>query len=228
MLTREFEGKNEQEAIRTACRELHIPEEKMDIELLEKSKGRLFGLGGGKNARIRVTYRQKDQEQARIAAEVEVPSDAAVEKYQDAAVEFLQGLFERMGIGVTIHDPHFSDGKLFFELSSDSSALVIGKRGKTLEAIQMIANIVASKQSGKIIKSVIDIENYREKREIVLRDLAHKVAEEVRRTHRVRSLEPMNPFERRLIHVALQDEKDVETRSEGEGVYRKVKILPKR
>jgi spoIIIJ-associated protein len=75
---------------------------------------------------------------------------------------------------------------------------------------------------------VIDIENYREKREVVLIDLARKVAEEVRRTHRVRSLEPMNPFERRLIHMALQDEQDVETRSEGEGVYRKVKVIPRR
>lgn len=222
MLTKEYEGKNERECIDTAVQELSIPEEKLDIEVLQKGKSGFFGLGGSQKAVIKVSYNEGDRENGLYPMK-----NGSLEEYEEATIDFLVGLFNRMELDVDIEVDNDNDSKVFIDLASDNSALIIGKRGKTLEAVQMLSNIVAGKQYGKGYKSVINIEQYREKRQKILTDLAHKVADEVRKSGKPRSLEPMNPFERRLIHLAIQDERDVETRSEGEGVMRKVTVFPK-
>ena len=134
-----------------------------------------------------------------------------------------------MGFDVDIEVDNNGTDRVFIELFSPDSAMIIGKRGKTLESIQMLVNTVGARVPGSAsYKCVIDIENYRQKRESTLTDLALRVAQEVIRSGKPKTLEPMNPFERRLIHVALQNETSVETRSEGEGVHRKVRILPRK
>lgn len=223
MLTKEYEGKNERECIETAVQELSIPEDKLQIEVLQKGKSGFFGLGGSQKALIKVTYTEEDM----VVDGFPVKS-GSLEDYEEATIDFLVGLFNRMELDVDIEVDNDKQSKVFIDLASDNSALIIGKRGKTLEAVQMLANIVAGKKHGKAYKSVINIEQYREKRQKVLTELAHKVANDVRKSGKARSLEPMNPFERRLIHLAIQDENDVETRSEGEGVMRKVTVFPKR
>ena len=229
MMEQEFEGKNEKEAVSNAEKELKIDKDKMQIELIRKGKSSFLGIGEGQKARIRVVYNEDDiGSGSTVKEEKSVPDSGAADRYIESSLDFLEGLFERMNIEVDIEADEPEEEKIFIRLNSPNSALIIGKRGKTLEAIQMLTNIAAGRKVSKDFKSVIDIENYREKREVILTDLAVKVAIEVRKTGKVKSLEPMNPFERRLIHLALQDEDGIETRSEGEGVYRKVKIIPKK
>jgi len=229
MMEREFEGKNEKDAIAIAVQELRIDQDNLQIELIQKGKSSFLGIGEGQKARIRVVYNEDDIGTATVKEEDKVISNGEIaDQYIETSLDFLEGIFERMDIEVDIEADEPEDEKIFIRLNSPNSALIIGKRGKTLEAIQMLTNIAAGRKVSKDFKSVIDIENYREKREVILTDLAIKVADEVRRSGKVKSLEPMNPFERRLIHIALQDEDGIETRSEGEGVYRKVKILPRK
>ena len=229
MLQKEYEGKNEKDAIRLAEEELGISKESLQIEVVQKGKSSFLGIGEGQKARIRVTYNEEETGSGNVAAEPKKALDPGlVDQYIEASLDFLEGLFQRMGVEVDIEADEPDDEKVFIRLNSPNSALIIGKRGKTLESIQMLTNIAAGKKVSKDFKSVIDIENYREKREDILTDLARKMANEVKKSGKGRSLEPMNPFERRLIHLALQDEDGVETRSEGEGIYRKVRIIPKK
>ena len=219
MPSKEYEGKSEKELVREAARELGIGEERLRVEVLEKSKGGFLGLG--EKVRIRVDYDLQD---------ASAPVDSsALDAYEKVTVDFLAGMFDTMGFDVDIEVDNNGQDRVFIELFSPDSAMIIGKRGKTLESIQMLVNTVGARVPGsQAYKCVIDIENYREKRESTLNDLAFRVAQEVIRTGKAKTLEPMNPFERRLIHVALQNESGVETKSEGEGVHRKVKIIPKR
>ena len=221
MVTKEYTGKNVKQAIKNAENDLGIAKERMTIDVLEEGKGGLLGFGGSKQTRIRVSV--DISEKVTIA-----DNPAAEESYKNAALSFLEELFKRMDIAVEVNVAGVEEGKLFIQFDSDRSALLIGRRGKTLEAIQMMVNIIAARKSGFTMKTVLDIENYRGKRETVLNELALKIADDVIRAGKPRSLEPMNPFERRLIHLALQNVSQVETRSEGEGVYRKVVILPRR
>jgi spoIIIJ-associated protein len=218
MPSKEYEGKNEKDLSSEAARDIGVSEDKLRVEVLEKNKGGFLGLG--EKIRIRVNYDLQD---------LEIPVDpCALEAYEKVTVDFLAGMFDSMGFDVDIELDNNGKDRVFIELFSPDSAMIIGKRGKTLESIQMLVNTVGSRVPGSLsYKCVIDIENYREKRESTLTDLALRVAQEVIRTGKPKTLEPMNPFERRLIHVALQNETAVETRSEGEGVHRKVRIIPR-
>ncbi len=219
MPSREYEGKSEKDLISAAAKEIGISEDKLRVEILEKSKGGFLGLG--EKIRIRVTYDLADLDVA--------PDSSALEAYEKVTVDFLAGMFDTMGFDVDIEVDNNGTDRVFIELFSPDSAMIIGKRGKTLESIQMLVNTVGARVPGSAsYKCVIDIENYRQKRESTLTDLALRVAQEVIRSGKPKTLEPMNPFERRLIHVALQNETSVETRSEGEGVHRKVRILPRK
>jgi spoIIIJ-associated protein len=219
MVKKEYTGKNVKQALKNAEADLGIAKDKLEYVVLDEGKGGILSFGSAKDARIQV------KTDSAVAQKLDPKAESL---YQEEALAFLKGLFERMDLAVDVNVAGMDEGKLFIQFESDRSALLIGRRGKTLEAIQMLVNIVAAKRSGYTMKTVVDIENYRGKRESVLNELALKIAEDVKRAGKPRSLEPMNPFERRLIHLALQNVKDVETRSEGEGVYRKVVILPKR
>jgi spoIIIJ-associated protein len=224
MPTKEYEGKNEKELVKEAARDLGIDEAKLRVTVLEKGKGGFLGLG--ERVRIQVEYSVEDLLREEKAQAPQGPG--GLEVYEKTTVEYLAGMFDLMGFDVDIEVDNNSEDRVLIELFSPDSGLIIGKRGKTLEAIQMLVNTVGAKVPGSHqCKCVIDIENYRAKRESTLTDLAHRVAQDVIRTGRPRHLEPMNPFERRLIHLALQNEAQVETKSEGEGQHRKVKISPK-
>ncbi|MDR2733194.1 MAG: protein jag [Spirochaetota bacterium] len=215
MPVKEYEGKSEKELVKEAAKELGIDEANLRVTVLEKGKGGFLGLG--EKVRIQVEY---SAEQPGVSGELD--------DYEKITVEYLAGMFDLMGFDVDIEVDNNGQDRVFIELFSPDSGLIIGKHGKTLEAIQMLVNTVGARVPGSHQrKCVIDIENYRAKRESTLTDLAHRVAQEVIRTGRPRLLEPMNPFERRLIHLALQNETQVETKSEGEGQHRKVKISPK-
>jgi spoIIIJ-associated protein len=206
MVIREYEGRTEKDAIRKASEDLGISSDRLKIEVLSE-KSKFFSFGG--SVKIRVYL------------------DNEVEDVSQKAENFLRGLFRTIGTEIetrTIEE----DDRVRIEITTDSAGLIIGKRGKTLEALQLLLNIIANRGAEKWKKIVLDIENYRDKRANTLRELALKVAKQVKKTGKAQTLEPMNPFERRIIHMTLQDDPHVETKSEGEGNMKKVKVFLKK
>ena len=206
MVIREYEGRTEREAVKRAVEDLGVSGEKLKIEVItEKSKFFSFG----STVRIRVYL------------------DDLEDTVSNKVGKFLQGMFQTIGVDISIQTIEETD-KLYVEIISDSAGIIIGKRGKTLEALQLITNIIVNKDKDKWIKVILDIENYRDKRENTLTDLAVKVASKVKKTGKFQILEPMNPFERRIIHMALQNDPRIFTKSEGAGNLKKVKIYLRR
>jgi len=145
--------------------------------------------------------------------------------FERKILDFLSGLFQHVGIEAQVRIAFREDRKLGLDVDSPDSAILIGKRGQTLEAIQTVANVVAGRSKNSNSRVIVDSQNYRQRREHSLVRMAQQTADEVRKTRQSRLLEAMNPFERRLIHTTLSEEADIETASEGEGLYKRVRIL---
>jgi len=206
MVIREYEGRTEREAVKKASEDLGVEVDDLKIEVFSE-KSRFFSFGN--MVRIRVYLEDEEED---VSSEAE---------------SFLKGLFATIGIELQTRTVE-EDDKIYIEIISDSAGLIIGKRGKTLESLQLLVNIIVNKKGEKWRKVILDIENYRDKREATLRELAQKVARKVKKTGRSQYLEPMNPFERRVIHMTLQSDPHVETRSEGNGNLKRVKVYLKR
>lgn len=145
----------------------------------------------------------------------------------DTGKEFLLGMFGKMGLSVQIEKLTTKD-KITFQVHGEDLGILIGKHGQTLDAIQYLTNLVANKEVRRRCQIVVDVENYRSRREETLIQLAHRLGAKVRRTRQKIALEPMNAFERKIIHVALQSEKHIKTDSEGQEPYRHIVIYYKR
>lgn len=202
-------AKTVDDAITQASMQLGVSSDKLQYEVVEKgSTGLLGGLIGFKPAVIRAKK---------------------VETIDDKACEFLNSVFNAMGISVEIDVKlNEEDGELEIDLSGDEMGILIGKRGQTLDSLQYLLSLVVNKESNEYLRVKLDTENYRERRKETLETLAKNIAYKVKRTRRSVSLEPMNPYERRIIHSALQNDKYVFTRSEGEEPFRHVVIALKR
>jgi len=215
-MVHEFEGKTEQEAIAKAMAELGLDENEFDVEVMEEAKKGLFTKG---KVKIRIHVEEGDEpEEDEYVADPELEEKLCV---------FVETMIEKMGfmgrVSVTGHE----GTKLFLDLSSPDANLLIGKHGKNLDALQVLVNVYAGNlvEEGRgSLKVVLDSENYRNRREDHLVRLAMKTAQQVRRTRTSKLLEPMNPFERRLIHTALGDMHDIHTESEGEGLIKQVRV----
>ena len=202
----EMEGKTVDEAVFFALNALDLPIEKVDIEVLnENSKGGLFGLGA-KRARVRLTEKPKAG---------------------GAATEFLEGLIEKMGIDAEVCASE-DDEAVKLEMKGKDAGSLIGYRGENLYALQYLTALVYNRKGESDKRVLLDVENYREKRRVTLEALAKKMASQVRRTGRRAALEPMNPYERRILHAALQDDKYVTTISEGVEPNRRVVIIARK
>ena len=221
----EFEGKTERDAIDKAIAELGVESDQFDVEIIEIQKNSLFKKG---YAKIRVHIDDKTagvQPPAERSCRSVLSRDAATEKEAEL-VKFIGELIHTMGYAANIEILSREEHKLHVRLSSEDSAILIGKKGKNLDALQLIANVYA----GKIDISeriMLDCENYRLRREESLVRLAYTTADQVVTTKASVLLEPMNPYERRLIHSTLADIRDVDTKSEGEGLYKQVRVLYK-
>lgn len=237
----EMTGKTVDEALEAALAELHTTRENVDVEILEEAKDGLFGLFGGRKARIKVTLKavkgeEKEEEKpAESLKEAEkvvavgetkqfkniVNNDEAVKM----AKEFLLKIFASMNIKVVMEKfVSKEDGVVTFKLHGADMGILIGKHGQTLDSLQYLTNLVANKNSAERIRIMIDIEDYRERRAHTLTRLALRLAERVKRSGDRVVLEPMNPHERKIIHMALQNDSRVNTLSEGEDPYRRVAI----
>ncbi|EID84060.1 putative RNA-binding protein [Treponema sp. JC4] len=230
-MTYEYEGKTEKEAIELAASELNLERDQFDVEILETQKNSLFKKG---YVKIRVhtlddddddkgTYKKDFSENhTRIVADP-LPQG----EFEQKLVEFISSIVEKMGYDIKVSVSYREDKKIGVRLESSHSSILIGRKGKNLDALQLLANIYAGRLGHEEVRVILDTENYRIRREETLVRLAYTTADKVRSSHKSILLEPMNPFERRLIHTTLNDIPDVDTKSEGEGVYKQVRVLYK-
>ena len=221
----EFEGKTERDAIDKAVAELGLESDQFDVEIVEIQKNSLFKKG---YAKIRVHIDDKAATEEPVAATPRQPAlsrEGSTEKEADL-LKFIGELIHTMGYAANAEILSREEHKLLVRLSSEDSAILIGKKGKNLDALQLIANVYAGK-IGISERIMLDCENYRLRREESLVRLAYTTADQVVTTKTSVLLEPMNPYERRLIHSTLADIRDVDTKSEGEGLYKQVRVLYK-
>lgn len=203
----EFTAKTVDEALTQAAIKLETTSDKLEYEIIEAGSNGILGIGK-KPAKIKVKKKNS---------------------IEDVANEFLNKVFTAMNLIVKIDIKVDESSKTMdINLSGDEMGLLIGKRGQTIDSLQYLVSLVVNKESEDYLRVKIDTENYRERRKKTLEDLAKNIAYKVKRNKRAVSLEPMNPYERRIIHSALQDDKYVTTKSEGEEPYRHVIILLKR
>ena len=201
----EFSAKTVEEAVTEACLKLGVTSEDLEYEVVEKGSNGFLGIGS-KDAIIKA--RKKDS------------VDADVKR-------FLNDVFAAMQLEVEIIVKIDEDDKTIdVELKGDEMGVLIGKRGQTLDSLQYLISLVVNKGTNEYIRVKVDTENYRQRRKETLENLAKNISYRVKRTKRPVSLEPMNPYERRIIHASLQNDKYVTTHSEGEEPYRKVVITP--
>ena len=201
----EISAKTVDDAITEAIIKLGTTHDKIEYEVIEKGSAGFLGINR-KDAVIR-----------------------ARRKTNDNIRDFLESVFKAMGLTVTIQIEKEEDSNVVnVDLKGDDMGVLIGKRGQTLDALQYLTNLAVNKNSEEYVKVKIDTEDYRKRRRETLENLAKNIAYKVKRTKRSVSLEPMNPFERRVIHSTLQNDKFVTTHSEGEEPYRHVVVTLKK
>jgi len=203
----EFSAKTVNDAITEACQKLGITSDKLVYEVVEEGSAGFLGIGS-KAAVIKAAVKE--------------------DSVEEIAKKFLDDVFKSMNMVVAIDITlDKEDNCINVDLSGDEMGVLIGKRGATLDSLQYLLSLVINKDSEDYIRVKIDTENYRERRKETLENLAKNVAFKVKRTRRAFALEPMNPYERRIIHSALQNDKYVTTHSEGEEPNRKVVVTLK-
>ena len=203
----EFEGKSTEEAIENACAHFQVSPEQLEIEIVSVGSPGLFGLGGRK-AKIRAALREESEELLLTSAK-----------------EILETLLERMQEKATV-SVHQEDDRISLRIETDDAGLLIGKQGQTLDALQYLVTKMLAKKSRRKVRITIDVEAYRARHNEALAHLAQKYGEKVKKSGRPIILSPMNPYDRRIVHMALQDDKELKTMSRGEGLYKKVVISP--
>lgn len=204
----EVTGKTVDEAINNALDRLNVTSDKLEYEVIDKGSTGFLGIINSKPARIK----------ARKKATLE-----------DKVKEFLDKVFSAMNLRVEVAiDYQPEERTMSIELSGDEMGVLIGKRGQTLDSLQYLTSQVVNRETEEYVRVKMDTENYRDRRKETLEHLAKNIAYKVKRTKKSVSLEPMNPYERRVIHSTLQNDRYVSTRSEGEEPYRHVVIMLKK
>ena len=203
----EVSAKTVSDAITEACQKLSVTSDKLVYEVIEEGSNGFLGIGA-KPAVIKATVKCS---------------------IEDNVKSFLKDVFEAMNMTVVV-DVKFNEEEktMDIDLSGDEMGVLIGKRGQTLDSLQYLVSLVVNKETDDYIRVKVDTENYRQRRKDTLENLAKNIAYKVKRTKRTVSLEPMNPYERRIIHSALQNDKYVTTHSEGDEPFRRVVVTLKK
>ena len=252
METHEFEGKTDQDAIEKACRQLDLTRDQMDIVIIEPGSAGIFGLVGGRKAKIKVTVKREEPAPVEVREELqpdEVQKDEIVEPAQalvdepashdqkttepgedeiaiaKEALENILALIPMEGITVT---GSLKDGSINLNIEGDKTGLLIGRKGKTLDALQFIVNKIVNKSLEKRSRVIIDSENYRLRRQEFLVQMALKMGDKAKKIKRPVTTNLLNPHDRRIVHLALRDDDALGTKGKGEGILKKVVIIPKK
>lgn len=227
MQSLDFEGKTIDEAIEKACREWQVSREKLSIEIITEGAAGFMGLLGGKKARIKASLLSLEETLNGNMAASPLAGAAPEARGNPAlrAKELLEGILERMDLTcpVTVEETPES---VILNIEGDGGGLLIGRRGQNLDALQYIINKAVHRLPYNHKTIVVDTESYRERRIESLNDLAAKIGERVKKTKKAVTLNYLNAHNRRIIHMALQNDQGLTTKSRGEGEYRKLIIVP--
>ena len=250
---REFESKNVEQALQKASEELNIPADKLEHDVISHGSTGIFGLVGSKKAKIRVVVPDEGREKHRGRGNPRKKSNAMTEGVASLLDETF-GEFESAGQKENVDnfadpallgkdvlkrlvdfitseaevDVNKNGDKILFNVSGGNTALLIGKRGQTLEAMQYLVEKIVNKNNEKRVRIQIDIEGYLNSRQERLERLALRLGEKVKRTGKPVTVGQFNAYDRRIIHLVLKEESELRTHSMGEGYYRKLKIFPKK
>lgn len=240
MTTQKYTGKTVEEATKSALEKLGLKREDVEIKVLNPGRGGVLGLGG-EAAEIEVTVSsvnldiqsssdslitEKDQSKNSFKNEVDSEIDEETEKL---AVEIMDFLISSLGVSVNtyLREENEENG-LYFEIEGEDAGLIIGRKGETLRAMQFLMILILKRQLGKSVRITLDVEGYRDRRISSLEVLAENSASKVKKSGKPFRLNPMSAFERRVIHVALAENRNVRTESKGSGLRRQVVIFPVR
>lgn len=216
----ETEGKNVEEAVQKACELLKASKEDLDLEILETGSSGFLGIGARK-AQVRATRK----EAAPVTGTEPSPTPGGETELGAKAQKVLKGLLAQLEIEAQIEMKEDAD-RVYLNIQGNGGGLLIGRKGQTLDALEYLINkMVAKNEEGKK-RIVVDTENYRTRREESLVKLARRLAEKARKLGRPVTISPMNAHDRRIVHLALQNDRSLHTRSTGTGLYRKVIISP--
>jgi spoIIIJ-associated protein len=250
------EGPTVEEAIDCALEELGVQQDAVDYEVIEEGGRKLFGLGSDRIAKVRVWLKgefvDELEEAKRVAREIldvesDEPAEAPVaspephpafedeperteeelDRIADAAVATIQTVLDKYGIEASIEEYEGDEGELILDVVDGDLAVLIGRHGKTLDALQTLTAAIANRAVGFRHPVVVDVEGYRARRREKLEEIAQRAAERAARQRQPVKLRPMSSFERRVVHVALRDDRRVTTGSEGEEPFRHVIVRPK-
>ena len=246
--------KTVEEAITEACIQLGLASTDVEVEVIEKGSAGFLGIGAKQAVIKAWKKQEKKENKKEVKKEakkvVEEPKQEEVKEEaipvveesneevaeteeklaevepqtKEACEKFLTDVLKTMGMEVTLTSEIDEDGSLSINMEGDNMGILIGKRGQTLDSLQYLTNRVANKMQDGYVRVKLDTENYRQRRKETLENLAKNIAHKVKRTKKSVSLEPMNPYERRIIHSALQSDKYVSTHSEGDEPYRRVVV----
>jgi spoIIIJ-associated protein len=246
METYEFQGKTADDAILNACRALNKDKDAMEIEILEPGSPGIFGLMGGRKAKIRVHIPGKELETETIpqaelpTAEEEVTpiSDGLVATVDEPSVivdeqavltskDALENILRLIPVeGATVRASQIN-GIISLEIDGDKSGLLIGRKGRTLDAIQFVVNKIVNKSLEKRIQVVVDSERYRGRRKDFLTQMALQMGAKAKKLKKPMTTNLLYPQDRRIVHLALRDDTELSTKSRGDGLFKKVVIIPK-
>jgi spoIIIJ-associated protein len=220
----EFEGKTKDEAVRNACKELGVSEEKLEIEVLSYGSTGIFGLVGAKKAQIRVS----------LLGGVETKVDEAqpdavdeLDEVAETAQQTLKDIISYIVDDATVTVSKQSNG-VRLKIQADNPAILIGKHGRTLDALQYVVRKIVRKKKDSKVRLSFDVEGYRDRRKASLTQMALRLGEKVKRSGKPATISPMNAYDRRIVHIALKDNAAVKTQSKGGGLFRKLVILPQK
>lgn len=217
-------GNTYDEAVKDALNKIGLEKNKVSIELIEEPKKRFFSILEHRIVKVRVTEIEKVEEKEIVKHTeiVEAPAED-IEAAKVKTTSFLEEYFKQMGLDLKI-ESKYEDKILKFDISGEKAGIVIGYRGENLDALQLLVSTIVNRKKENYVKVLLDVEGYRKKRVKTLEELAMKVAHTVISKRRSITLEPMVPFERRVIHTTLQNNPKVKTESVGMEPYRKVVI----
>jgi len=252
------EGRTKEDALKAALAELGASEDQVDVEIISQPGGGIFGFLGSKNLKLRVKLKpgvvlkqdepepepepvddyenieEEEREPAPRPAAGKKPSGPPkprgqydLDNPEDQVRKFIEQVIDKLDIKCDV-EVHEGEKEIFVDITGDDSGVVIGKFGQTLDSLQYLANVIVGKQYDNKKKIVIDVGDYRERREMSVRRLARSVARKVIKSRKSEALAPMSPQDRRTVHLALSNFRDVETTSEGSGPNRKVIISYKK